>query len=233
MATEYTEDLDTILQDTLPQLPGAVRAVAERELRLAMREFFERSYAWRTTIEAIDAPAGDTAIWLQDANDGDTNSDVVAILQVRLDSDPGGQGTVRRVLTPIGGKPARTYNNQNYPVGWRMTSNADEFKLYPYLTTSITGGLECDVALMPKMDAATFPRQITSKFYDAIVEGFLARMYLHPNKPYSAPAMGMQMRSSFKRRIGYYMAQAKMGYNNSQVWGFPGGWSSNRIGSHG
>lgn len=233
MATEYTETLDTILQDTLPQLPGAVRAVAERELRLTMREFFERSYAWRTTIEAIDAPAGDTAVWLQDANDGDANSDVIAILQVRLDSDPGGQGNNRRVLTPVGFKPAMEYTNQNYPLGWRMTSNADEFKLYPLLTTAITGGLEVDVALMPKMDAAIFPRQITSKFYDAIVEGFLARMYMHPNKPYSAPALAMTMRQNFKRRIGYYMAQAKTGYNNAQVWGFPGGWSPNRIGSHG
>lgn len=233
MATEYTETLDTILQDTIPQLPGVVRAVAERELRLTMREFFERSYAWRTTIEAIDAPSGDTAVWLQDANDGDVNSDVIAILQVRLDADPGGQGNARRVLTPIGVKPAYAYTNANYPLGWRMTSNADEFKLYPYLTTAITGGLEVDVALTPKMDATTFPRQITSKFYDAIVEGFLARMYMHPNKPYSAPAMGMTMRANFKRRIGYYMAQAKTGYNNSQVWGFPGGWGTNRIGSHG
>ena len=59
MATEYTDSLDTILQDTIPQLPGAVRAVAERELRMAMREFFERSYAWRSMI-TVDAPAGDT-----------------------------------------------------------------------------------------------------------------------------------------------------------------------------
>lgn len=227
MATEYIESLDTFLQDTIPQLPGAVRAVAERELRLAMREFFERSYAWRTTIEGVDAPLGDTAVWLQDAEDGDVNSDVIAILQVRLDSDPGSQGNARRVLTPIGVKPAYEFSNQNYPMGWRMTSNPDEFKLYPYLTTAIPGGLEIDVALTPKMDATTFPRQVTSKFYDAIVEGFLARMYMHPNKPYSAPALGMQMRGNFKRRIGYYLAQAKTGYNNSQVWGFPGGWGVN------
>lgn len=233
MATEYTETLDTILQDTLPQLPGIVRAVAERELRMAMREFFERSYAWRTTIEAVDAPAGDVAVWLQDANDGDTNSEVVSVLQVRYDADPGGQGNSRRVLAPLGGKPAYEYDNQNYPLGYRMTSNGDEFKLYPKLNVAVAGGLEIDVALTPKLDATVFPRQITTKFYDAIIEGFLARVYMHPNKPYSAPALAGVQRQNFKRRIGYYMAQAKTGYNNSQVWGYPGGWSPQRLGGNG
>lgn len=233
MATEYTETLNTILQDTIPQLPGIVRAVAERELRMAMREFFERSYAWRTTLEAIDAPAGDVAVWLQDANDGDVNSDVVAILQVRIDTDPGGQGSNRRVLAPLARKPVIQYSNQNYPLGYRMTSNADEFKLYPALTDAITGGLEIDVALTPKLDATDLPRQVTSKFYDAIIEGFLARVYMHPNKPYSAPALAGAMRSSFRRRIGYYSAQAKMGYNNAQVWSYPGGWSPVRLGGNG
>ena len=72
MATEYTESLDTLLQDTIPELPGVVRAVAERELRLTFREFFERSFAWRSVL-TIDAPSGDTAIWLQDSNDLDAN----------------------------------------------------------------------------------------------------------------------------------------------------------------
>jgi hypothetical protein len=117
MATEYTESLDTFLQDTIPQLPGAVRAVAERELRLAMREFFERSYAWRATIEGVDAPLGDTAVWLQDAEDGDANSDVIAILQVRLDADPGGQGNARRILAPVGVKPAYHTLQPQSPAG--------------------------------------------------------------------------------------------------------------------
>ena len=233
MANEYTETLDTILHDTLPQLPGIVRAVAERELRMTMREFFERSYAWRTTIEAINAPAGDVAVWLQDVNDGDANSDVVSVLQVRFDPTPGSQSNTRRVLAAIGGKPSSDYNNQNYPLGYRMTSNSDEFKLYPLLTTAVTGGIEVDVALTPKLDATVFPRQITTKFYDALIEGFLSRVYMHPNKPYSAPALGMSMRASFKRRIGYYMAQAKTGYNNSQVWRYPGGWSPQRLGGNG
>lgn len=228
MAVEYTETLDTILQDTIPQLPGAVRSVAERELRLAMREFFERSFAWRYTVSDIDAPAGETPILLDSTTTGDANADVVGILRVKWRNNSTSGGVY---LTPLGHKPAQSLTEQSTtPRGFYMTSNPDEFILYPYLDNAVTDGIEVDVALTPKLDATSFPRQTQSKFYDALVEGFLARMYMHPNKPYSAPALGVQMRQNFMRRIGYYMAQAKQGYNDSQQWGYPGGWSPNRIG---
>lgn len=227
MATEYTESLDTILKDTIPQLPGVVRAVAERELRLAMREFFERSYAWRGTF-TVDAPSGETPVLLDSTATGDANSDVVGILRVKYfaNSNSGGE-----YLAPISHKPAQNgLVTVGYPRSYYMTSNPDEFILFPNLDAPAIDGLEVDVALTPKLDATVFPRQIQSRFYDAIVEGFLGRMYSHPNKPYSAPAMGVQMKQNFKRRMGYYMAQAKAGYNDSQSWNFPRGWGVQRIG---
>lgn len=215
MATEYTESLDTLLQDTIPELPGVVRAVAERELRLTFREFFERSFAWRSVL-TVDAPAGDTAIWLQDANDLDANSDVIGILHINFNGTP---------LNKLAAKPDRGEDQANdLPGGYWMTSNPDEFKLYPQLANAQAGALEIHVALMPKLDATTFPRQITMKYYDALREGFLARMYGHPNKPYSAPIVAQQMRHNFRRRIGYYNAQAKQGYNDAQAWSYPMGW---------
>lgn len=231
MATEYTESLDTFLKDTLPLLPGIVREVAERELRLAMREFFERSYAWRNTFTDIDAPAGETPVLLDSATTGDVNSEVVAILRVKWHQ--GGNETSGQYLSPISHKPAKSMTNQGVPYNYYMTSNPDEFVLYPHLDTAQTDALEVDVALMPTMTATVLPRQVQSKFYDAILEGFLARVYMHPNKPYSAPALGMQMRQNFSRRIGYYMAQAKAGYDHSQQWRYPGSWGVNRIGGNG
>lgn len=215
MATEYTESLDTLLQDTIPELPGVVRAVAERELRLTFREFFERSFAWRSVI-TVDAPAGDTAIWLQDSNDLDANSDVVGILHVSFE----GNG-----LGKLAAKPDRGWDQaSDLPTGFWMTSNPDEFKLYPQMANAKPGALEIHVALTPKIDATTFPRQISTKYYDALREGFLARMYAHPNKPYSAPVVALQHRHNFRRRIGYYIAQAKQGYNDAQAWSYPMGW---------
>lgn len=221
MATEYTESLDTFLKDTIPQLPGVVRAVAERELRMTIREFFKRSYAWRRTFTSIDAPAGETPIQITSTETGDANSDVAAILGVEYNGFQ---------LSKLPGRPPRTGDSTTgQPVGFYMTSNRDEFVLYPVLENPSTGLITVHLALTPKLDATAFPRQMQDDYYDAIIEGFLARMYLQPNKPYSAPALANQMRHNFRRRIGYYMAQAKTGYNDSQAWAFPSGWSPRRV----
>jgi len=215
MANEYTESLDTLLQDTVPELPGVVRAVAERELRLTIREFFERTFAWRTVLTGLNAPAGLTPIQLTDANDGDANSDVIGVLHVVYNGTP---------LTPLAAKPSRTNSTSDLPTGYYMTSQPDEFQLYPPLENASTGLLDVYVALTPKMTATVFPRQITTKFYDALRNGFLARMYSHPNKPYSAPLVSAQLRHNFRRSMGYFMSEAKQGYNDAQAWAYPVGW---------
>lgn len=226
MAVEYTETLDTFLKDTIPQLPGVVREVAERELRLTMRQFFERTFAWRYTFQ-VDAPAGETPVLLDSTASGDNNADVVGILRVKF--LPEGESSQGQYLYSLSHKPVGQVTELGIPRGYYMTSNPDEFVLFPNLDTGVTNGLEVDVALTPKLTATLFPRQVVSKFYDAILDGFLARMYMQPNKPYSAPGLALQMKQNFSRRMGYYMAQAKAGYNDSQGWGYPGGWGVNRI----
>lgn len=208
MATEYTETFDDLLKDTLVDLPGAIRSLAKRELRLTLREFFEKSYAWVTTIEGIDVPAGDVGIQL---NDADVNTEVIGLLGIGYD----GKG-----LVPMGGKPNQSQESEN-PQFYFVGSNPDEIKVFPYLVTPSTGLLTATVAVMPSFDTELLPRQITLKYYDAIMDGFLARMYGHPNKPYSAPMVAVQKRHNFVRMMGYYAAQRKQGYNTSQVWRFP------------
>ena len=84
------------------------------------------------------------------------------------------------------------------------------------------------VALIPAFDIdaaeATLPRQITLKYYDAILEGFFARVFSHPNKPYSAPLVAGQKRTIFVKAMGFYAAQRKQGFNGTPNWRFPGGW---------
>lgn len=230
MATEYTETFEQILNDTVPQTPGIIRSVALRELRLAAREFFERSYAWTVLVEDISVAAGNT---LTQVDDGDANTEVIGILGVSFN----GQDIPPAPTRPsrLGQDPA--FTTSDVPKAYFLTSNPDEFSFFPFLEN--TDGNNANpvtdvlVALVPSFTATDLPRQITLKYYDAIVEGYLSRVYLHPNKPYSAPALAGQMRHSFKRRIGFYMAQRKQGYNNSQAWCFPRGWGVQRLGGNG
>lgn len=222
MAVEYTTSIYTLLKDTLPELPGIVRSVAAREFRLAMREFFEKSYAWTTTITSVAVPTGEEGIQFDDS---DANSEVIAVLGVAMGNSTDGF----EPLKPLTGRPVREETTSTNPDRWYVASNPDEVTLYPYLDTATTDTLTAFVALIPAFDAAAdennLPRQIVLKYYDAIMEGFLARVYEHPNKPYSAPVVAQQKRHNFLRAIGYYAAQRKNGYNGAQAWRFPKGWS--------
>lgn len=220
MATEYTTSINELLKDTLPELPGVVRSVADREFRLTLRDFFDRTFVWTKTVKAVAIPTGETGIQV---SDGDANTEVVGILNVAKGNTTDGY----QDLFPLPQRPTQG-DNSTRPEGWFVSSNPDEIVLYPYLTEATTDNLNVVVALKPAADIDasqnTLPRQIILKYYDAIMEGFLARMYEHPNKPYSAPATAQQKRHNYLRAIGYYAAQRKQGYNGTQNWVYPQNW---------
>jgi hypothetical protein len=217
MAVEYTETFDTILQDTLPDLPGAIRSVAKRELRLTLREFFEKSYAWTKVVPSIAVPTGVGSVVQID--DGDANTEVIAVLSVAI-----GEGSNFRYLTPMPGAPISEVTTSNEPTYWYCTSNPDEIAVYPYPENALTKTLKVTVALIPAFDTENLPRQVTLKYHDAIMDGFLARMHAQPTKPYSDSMKAAQLRHNFLRACGYYASQRKKGYNNSPNWKFPPGW---------
>ena len=221
MATEYTEAIENILKDILPDLPGVVRSVAANECRLAMREFFEKSLAWTKEVESVSIPNGDTAIQV---DDGDANTEVIAVMGVKIGDSTSGYQPV----TPLGRMPDKIEGTQSTPWGWYVTSNPDEFKLHPYQDGSTTKDLRVFVGLMPSLDVdvndTTLPRQITLKYKDAILNGTKSRLFMQPNKPYTNAMYGTQLRHNFLRQIGYYAGQRKKGYNNTPQWRFPAGW---------
>lgn len=225
MANEYTESHSTILKDALVELPGVVRSVALRELRLAMREFFERSYAWTKTISGVAIPSDDTPVQFVDT--GDENVEVIAILKVAIGTVADGY----QDLHAMGAEPAK-HEAGTKPSAWYVTSNPDEVGLHPYVSGATTDTLKAFVALIPAFDTTAsendLPRQITLKYYDAIRNGFLARMHSQPKMPYTDHALSNQLRQNFLRQIGFYAAQRKQGYNNTQNWRYPTGWSPRR-----
>lgn len=223
MATEYTLALNEILKDTLPELPGIVRSVATRELRLTLREFFEKTYAWTAVVKDVAIGTGETGIQVDDS---DANTEVIGIMHVAKGNTNDGFSD----LTPLNGRPTTgaAGDTTDSPFQWYISSNPDELVLYPYQNNATSDTLTVKVALIPAFDidatASTLPRQIVLKYYDAILEGFFARVYAHPNKPYSAPLVATQKRTAFVKAMGFYAAQRKLGFNGTPNWRFPGGW---------
>lgn len=213
--------LDRWLKDALPLLPGIIRGVAARELVLASREFFERSYAWQTLIEAQNARAGRKQYWLSPL---DQYTNVVGVLGVCFNGtwlSP----SVHRPIVAVGSSTTSDTPNTYY-----VPEAPDMVELYPDLTADVDSALTFHVALTPKVSVEHLPRVAEIKYYDAIMDGFLSRVFMHPNKPYSSGQLGMQRRRSFNHWIARYAAQAKQGNVGAQNWMFPSGWGVRRPG---
>ena len=224
---EYTETFDTLLKDTIPQTPGIIRSLALRELRLAAREFFEKTFTWTKIISNVTGPAGKVDIVVDDS---DSNTKVISVLGVAAGTTAAQRGAQ---LTPLGQKPTLDETSDGAPRNFFITSAPDHFQIFPYLNTAKTNFLDVTVALIPSFTATALPRQVTDLYYDALIDGYLARVYKHPNKPYSARALANDHRAKFLASIGFYMAKRKQGFNNSQQWVFPGGWQVQRLGGNG
>lgn len=220
-ACECDVTLDTWLKDSLPLLPGIQRTMAARELVLAAREFFERTYAWRAVVENINAKAGDKQYW---QSPYDQFSNVVGILGVAWKGN---------ALDPLPQRPAdrgraEPSTSDSPSHFWIDPAHPDTFYLYPTLENDHADALDVYVALTPKQSVEHLPRIAAIKFYDAILDGFLARVLKHPNKPYSSPATAMLHRRSFLNWCARYNGQAKQGFSNAQAWTFPQGWKVRR-----
>lgn len=224
---EYTETFDTLLKDTIPETPGIIRTLALRELRLAAREFFEKTFTWTKIIDDVDAPAGRVDIVV---DDGDDNTKVISVLGVAFGDTTATRGGQ---LVPLGQRPTQNQEADGAPQNFFVSGPPDHIQIFPYLKFAKTSFLDITVALIPSFSATDLPRQVTDLYYNALIDGYLARVYMQPNKPYSAPLLAGQHRKAFLTAIGFYMAKRKQGFNNSQQWVFPGGWQVQRLGGNG
>ena len=224
MSETFSATYEQILNDTVPQTPGVQRDVALRELRLAIREFFERSWAWTVIVEAIDAPSGSTEIVL---TDGNADTETIGTLRVERV-----EGQALNLLTTQPTNRGGGDGSDDTSHYWIKTP-PDTIRLWPERTNAETGYLNATIALMPAFDSNVLPDEVQSKFYDAIINGYLARVYMHPNKPYSAPQAAQYLRHNFMQQIGYYMGLRKTGGAGGQGWTYPPSWAVRRVGGNG
>lgn len=208
---------DDWLRDTLASFPGITRAVAARELLLAAREFYQRSYAWQHTIEQQDLLAGRNRYQLLITN---THADVVSVLGVALD----GAWLPAATGRPNPPSPDRD-DTAVEPTRWYLGEAPDGVELFPDPSQADEDALSFRVALTVKESATALPRLAGQVHYDVIMDGFMARVFAHPKKPYSSPVDAAARRTKFIASIGYWRSQAKLGYAPTQPWRFPSGWS--------
>lgn len=208
--------LDDWLKDTLTAFPGIVRSVAARELLMAAREFYQRSFAWQHTIEEQNLVAGRVRYRLLITN---TYADVVGVLGVALN----GVWMPAAAGRPIPPSPDND-DTADQPSLWYIGDPPDGVELFPDPSVADIGALSFRVALTVRESSTTLPRLASQVHYEPIMDGFLARVYAHPRKPYSSPNDSAMRRRKFNAAVAEWRGQVKQGYAQAQNWRFPSGW---------
>ena len=200
-----SESVSTWLKDFLPRTPGAVRSVAKRELINAAREFFRESGVWLHLDEGIDFVAGTYAYT---ATPPDSNSEILQIYSIERNGLP----MTPKVERPTGERESGT------PLYW--TADKAAFSIWP---TPVNGDTTVIVRsiLIPTAGTSVLPDMAASKYYEAILDGSLARMYGHPAKPYSNPAYATYHLNRFRNAIGVAAGERKTGGFSGQNWQYP------------
>lgn len=206
--SEFDVRIETWLKDLLPRTPGLIRKIAKREFLLAAREFYEQSTAWRVVIGPRNMRANKKRYLLSPY---DAYANVVQVFAVECDGVP---------LRALHRRPGQEDITADRPWGYFL-EDSDYIRLWPTPIESVDDALTFHVALTPKLSVTHMPRIASTHHYDALLDGALGRLYMHPAKPYSNPPGAQYHLQRFRHAIGKYAGQAKMGYAGAQAWKFP------------
>ena len=217
-----TQSLDVWMQDASNYLPGSVQAVVQRELILAAREFFERSYAWRESSPAQTMAAGDTEY---DVDSYFATETVVSVLHVAFGRDV----TSRPFLPPLPMEHPSAKTSSD-PSNFYISDVPSKVKLWPEPEDTVSSALIFHAALIPLQAATDLPDIAADRYYDAIMDGLLARMMDMPGKSYSDKQGAVARRMKFMSAISRYRAYGKQGFAQAQNWSYPTDWGVRRLG---
>ena len=198
--------LDTWVKEIHAKVPGAIEGYIYDQLKLTVKDFFQRTKAWRAYLGPFTAVAGDGTLCL---NPVDAYSNVIQVLSVNVNLGRLHQIDLRdlgRVIASGGtATPNRFYLEPYHTIKLWPTPVADITDIY--VTAALTPRLRTDNRI---------PEWIVDQHYEAIKAGTLQRLYQEPDKLYSNS--GQRYRSEMVRS----RSVAAQGYGESaQPWSYP------------
>lgn len=198
--------IDIWLKDLLAYTPGATRKVVRQELLNTLRDFFNDSYAWRSS-HTQSVRAGRSKYYLSPV---DAHTDVAGVLTVYVNG---------KELMPL--PEYVSYSTDPGTPRYFYCFAPDSIELFPTPDVDIARGLRIQSALVPNPNVKRVPAIAVTKFYNPILDGTLARMYAQPNKPYSSPQMAAAKQQLYKYGVARARAQARRGFTSSDPFSFP------------
>ena len=186
--------LDEWVKEIHAKVPGTVEGYIYDQVKLVLKDFFQRTKSWRTNVGPLTAIANDGELVLSPV---DAWSNVIQVLQVARNGSA-------LVHTTLQASTLLLRNETN-------TRNPSRYYLEPYDTVHLVPtpvedveDIYVSVALTPRLRSDNRINQwIIDQHYEAIKAGVLQRLYEEPGKVYtntaSAEYWGKKYRAELAR----------------------------------
>lgn len=203
--------LDTWVKEIHAKVPGTAEGYIYDQLKLTIKDFFQRTKTWRTTVGPFDILANDGTYCL---NPYDGYSKVIQVLNLYRNGThyfPSNKTKLRQSWNSAQSNPRNYYVDPYDTIVLEPTPVEDVEDFY------------ADVALTPRLHADNrIAEWIEDQCYEAIKAGALARLYEEPGKVYTntvaAELWGKRYRAELTRARSAGMSNYKEGTTN---WAFP------------
>lgn len=193
------------LSDLRPKVmvnaPGCPLPLVDDAILDAVIDFCNRSRAYRYTPAQITVVAG-TADYTPTIPAGTV---IASLISAELDDEPidiALPGNIPASWATEQGSPTAAVRPSKTQVGLRKVPD-------------VAGTLDVVLALRPALTGTSYPDELHDLYREQIAAGALARLYVMPNKPWSAPDLVNDARANFDAGISAAEYQADRGSANA------------------
>lgn len=206
--------LDTWVKEIFAKVPGAVEGYIYDQLKLVVKDFFQRTKAWQTYTGPWTALADDGTITL---NPIDSTSAVIQVLTVVRNGSPLTPVSPRSVPFLIVNDTSSSKSPSRY-----YTEPYDVIKLFPVPSEDVED-IYVGVALTPRLHCDNHIEQwVIDQCYEAVLAGTLQRLYQEPSKVYSNAASAEYWGKRYRSELARSRSVASQNYaQTANPWSYP------------
>jgi hypothetical protein len=189
-----SQPIDLLFPYIQPELSNCPNELIRDAIRQAAVELCSRSNVWTGVLDPMPLMANYPVIDL----DSPSGAEVNTILRVWMPSGP---------LCPVD-MDALINSRPDWltavgtPSGY-LREGQNSLRLYPIPTGNDAGQpVYVRVSYRPKLKVKELPDFLISEWYDALIAGAKARLFLIPGNPWTNAQIAMEARARFNERIG-------------------------------
>lgn len=204
IATEAS--LDVLCAEVYAKMPGAVEGYIYDQIKLVVKDFFNRSKTWRRALGPFTVGAEQTTLGL---NPVDSRTNVIQVFSLSRNGLPLPRALANAEARVVDGI-SRWYVDPYHTVYFTPAPSQDLEDVY------------VSAALTPRLlDDNILQQWILDKHYEALLAGTLQRLFQEQGKPYANVTQAEYWGKRYRSELALATSAGIANHGSTQPWCYP------------